>query len=112
MVKLYFFSLAVNVHIDVYSAETGITRFTELNRDLGWLYNKSENLSIDNLKSQFTHLLVEAESMDDKNLKPFEQSHQILDFVRSFKGIYFTHDKIPLPKIRWLPKIFILKKRN
>ena len=96
--------------MDNLSTQTGITRFLELNRYNGWSYNKSETLTLDDLAKEFTHLIIESEVIDDKKLEPFKESHQVIDFIRSYNGIYFTNDKIPMPRIRWSPKLFILKK--
>jgi hypothetical protein len=96
--------------LDNLSTQTGITRFLELNRNSGWLYNKSENLTQNDL-IKFSHLLIEADFSEDKKLEPFKYTHNIIDFIRSFNGIYFTNDPIPIPRIRWVPKLFILKKK-
>ena len=97
--------------MDNLSTQTGITRFLEKNRNHGWLYNKTEELTKNDLKNKFTHLLVEAEFVDDKKLEIFQETHRTIDFIRSYNGIYFSHSfKIPFPRIRWSPKIFILKK--
>ncbi len=102
----------MNVHIDVFSAETGVSRFLELNKNSGWLYDKTENLKpIDKLK--FSHLLIEADSEDDKRLDAFKKTHIIQHFVKGFDGIYYLptgNSPLPLPRIRKAPKIFILKK--
>jgi hypothetical protein len=107
------------VHIDVFSAQTGISKFLEINRassTSNWHYDKSENLlpaSRDML--QFTHLLIEADSETHSNLQPYNQTHTILSFVRAFNGIYLaptSYKKILWPKIKFKPKIFILKRKN
>ena len=99
--------------MDNLSTQTGITRFLELNRHRGWTYNKSETLTTTDLAQKFTHLLIEAEVADDKRLEMFKNTHRIVDFIRSYNGVYFSHSaKIPLPRIRWSPKIYILKKFN
>ena len=58
--------------MDNLSTQTGITRFLEKNRNHGWLYNKTEELTKNDLKNKFTHLLVEAEFVDDKKLEIFQ----------------------------------------
>ena len=107
-------NLDVNVHIDVYSAQTGVSRFLELNRDSGWIYDKTENLpnSSDGY-SNFTHLLVEAGSESDATLVPFKFTHQILAFIEGYDGLTmnkFNNIPIKLPTVRLTPKVFILKK--
>ena len=44
------------VHVDVYPAMTGITRFTYENEKFGWRYNRTEHLSDEDLQV-FTHLI-------------------------------------------------------
>ncbi len=104
---------AVNVHIDVYSAQTGITKFLELNRESGWLYDKTENLLPNSTHIlQFTHLLVEADSENDMRLKNLKFSHQILYTVKAFDRIAFEKISkfIYMPAIKLSTKIFVLKK--
>ena len=95
-----------------------MSKFLELNRDSGWLYDKTENLQANSSELiAFTHLLVEADSEQDPRLLPFKSSHRILDFVTGFSGIEYYNglassffSQIPNIKIRLNPKIFILKK--
>ncbi|CAF1252561.1 unnamed protein product [Adineta steineri] len=95
------------VHIDVYSAENGVSRFLEMKN---WIYNKTENLTIDDL-SQFDYLLVEATNDDDHRLIPYlSRGHQIIDFVRGFNGFYI-HRQFLL-RMRFTPKIYMLEKKK
>ena len=43
------------IHVDVYPAMTGITRFLYENEDKGWRYNRTEHLS-DTDMLVYTHL--------------------------------------------------------
>ena len=56
---------AVNVHIDVYAAQTGVSRFLQVND--GWTYNKTEDLDTETLAASFTHLLVESQDNETLN---------------------------------------------
>ncbi|CAF1339845.1 unnamed protein product [Rotaria sordida] len=95
------------VHIDVYSAENGISRFLEMK---SWTYNKTENLTIDEL-SHFDYLLVESTSDEDVHLNPYlSRNLQIIDFIRGFNGFYI--DKQLLLRMRYTPKIYILEKKK
>ncbi|CAF2861306.1 unnamed protein product [Rotaria sp. Silwood2] len=95
------------VHIDVYSAENGISRFLEMK---SWIYNKTENLTIDEL-SHFDYLLVESTSDEDIRLTPYlSRNLQIIDFVRGFNGFYI--DKQFLLRMRYIPKVYILGKNK
>ncbi|CAH1392684.1 unnamed protein product [Nezara viridula] len=99
----------VHVYIDNLPAQTGVSRFTEINKN--WIYNKTENLtpgSTDFLI--FSHLLLEAKSKYSPNLKPFSHSHEILDVVDGFSHIHFNYNSFPPFRIKSKPMIFILKK--
>lgn len=98
----------VHVYIDNLPAQTGVSRFTEINKH--WIYNKTENLasgSTDYLI--FSHLLLEAKSKYSPNLKPFTHSHEILDVVDGFSHIHFNYNSFPPFRIKSRPIIFILK---
>lgn len=72
-------------------------------------YNKTENLTITDLK-QFDYLLVESTSNEDPRLIPYLSSNfRILDSIRAFSG--FSFEKKFLLKIRLNPRIFILEKQ-
>ncbi|CAF1620376.1 unnamed protein product [Didymodactylos carnosus] len=104
--KLYHHKSNVTVHIDVYAAENGISRFLELKRADNWRYNKTEMLTIKEL-TQFDFLLVESNNEEDNRLKPYlTQGFHIINFIRGFNGFYI--DKNILLKMRWIPKIYIL----
>ncbi|CAF4997033.1 unnamed protein product [Rotaria socialis] len=95
------------VHIDVYSAENGISRFLETKP---WIYNKTENLTINEL-SNFDYLLVESTSDEDIRLSPYlSHNLQIIDFVRGFNGFYV--DKQYILRMRHPPKIYLLEKKK
>lgn len=97
----------------MFSAQTGISRFLEVNRKYGWIYDKSENVSPGSKDMlNFTHLLVEAESEQDPRLAYYKQSHRIQSFIRAFNGVYFSPANFPLLKIKTIPKVFILKRNN
>merc|ERR1711976_783576 len=72
----------VNLHIDVYSAQTGVSRFLHMNSK--WIYNKTEDLSNEDLKS-FTHLLVQ--SSNEATLEFLQETHEVLAEVEAFAGI-------------------------
>jgi len=72
-------------------------------------YNKTENLTIDELIN-FDYLLVESTNNDDIRLIPYlNQGLQIIDFIRGFNGFYI--DKQFLLRMHYTPKIYILEKK-
>jgi hypothetical protein len=73
-------------------------------------YNKTENLTVDAL-SHFDYLLVESTSDEDHRLIPYlSRNLQIIDFIRGFNGFYL--DKQFLLRMRYIPKIYLLEKKN
>lgn len=100
----------VHVHIDVLTAQTGVSRFTQTNNT--WVYSKQENLSIDNPEMlQFTHLLMEAKSKYSPNIKPYLKTHDILDSVDGFSHIAINYNILPPIRIKTRPIIFIMKRK-
>ena len=96
----------------MFSAQTGISRFLEINRNFGWLYDKNENVKYNSTEmlNNYTHLLVESESQDDPRLAYFKNTHKIIYFVKSFNGLFLSPSSFTF-KIKQIPKIFILKKK-
>ncbi|XP_024935668.1 probable Dol-P-Man:Man(7)GlcNAc(2)-PP-Dol alpha-1,6-mannosyltransferase isoform X2 [Cephus cinctus] len=100
----------VYVHIDVLTAQTGVSRFTQTNRS--WTYSKQENLTIDDPEMlKFTHLLMEAKSKYSPNIKPYLKTHDILDSVDGFSHIALNYNMIPPIRIKTKPTIFIMKRK-
>lgn len=105
--QLEHLSSPLNIHIDVYSAQTGVSRFLELSPY--WKYNKTEGLtkgSQDVL--EFSHLLVEAEDVE-KRLAYFK-THEILVSEEGFSGIDFAWNRVPPISIKTEPKVLVLRK--
>lgn len=101
----------VNVHIDVLSAQTGVSRFLELNRLSGWTYDKSENLVPGSRELlEFSHLLIEAESESDPRLTVYGSTHDILYHASAFDRIDFTPRSPYWLTFKFRPRIFILKR--
>lgn len=97
------------VHIDVLTAQTGVSRFTQGNPN--WRYSKAENLTSGSKEMMtFTHLLLEAKSKYSQNLKPYSRTHDILDSVEGFSHITFNYNTFPPIRIKTKPMIFILKR--
>ncbi|KAJ8046686.1 putative Dol-P-Man:Man(7)GlcNAc(2)-PP-Dol alpha-1,6-mannosyltransferase [Holothuria leucospilota] len=82
--------LGVHIHIDVETAQTGASRFGQLNEF--WIYNKTEGLLPGSDDMQvFTHLCVAGKSQNSPSLAPYREarSHAILTFAEGFAGIQF-----------------------
>lgn len=99
----------VHVHISNLAAQTGVTRFTQLNGH--WIYNKTENLNTEQLH-EFTHLLIEAKSKYSSNLKAYQHTHVILDSIESFSQVAVNYKLIPPVKIKTKPALFILERKD
>lgn len=100
----------VHVHIDVLTAQTGVSRFTQTNSS--WIYSKQENLTIDDPEMlQFTHLLIEGKSKYSQNIKPYLSTHNIIEFIDAFSHITLNYNMLPPIRIKTKPSIFILKRK-
>ncbi|KAK3866859.1 hypothetical protein Pcinc_027637 [Petrolisthes cinctipes] len=98
----------VYVHVDNFAAQTGVTRFTQLNDH--WRYNKTEHLRAGSLDMRsYSHLLLEAKSKYSYNLKHYTSSHEILASVDAFSHLSFNYHQFPPVKVRVKPALFILK---
>ncbi|XP_026734890.1 dol-P-Man:Man(7)GlcNAc(2)-PP-Dol alpha-1,6-mannosyltransferase [Trichoplusia ni] len=99
----------VHIHICNLAAQTGVTRYTQINDR--WMYSKNESLPPD-LLQDYTHLLIEAKSKYSSNLKSFAQTHDILDSIESFSQIAMNYRLMPPVKIKTKPAIFILERKD
>ncbi len=112
-------SYPVNLHIDVYSAQTGISRFTQLYDDADdakvqgqWSYNKTEDLSMTEL-ANFTHLLVGNIEENHDLIKELSNTHDILDEVQAFKGLSDISVKtFPPFKLSFSTAVYIFRKKG
>ncbi|XP_077258934.1 alg12 alpha-1,6-mannosyltransferase [Temnothorax americanus] len=101
----------VHVHIDVFTAQTGVSRFTQTNAS--WVYSKQENLTTDDPEMlQFTHLLMEARSKYSPNIKPYLRTHDIIDSIDGFSHITLNHNMLPPIRIKTKLSIFIMKRKS
>ncbi|KAJ8302187.1 hypothetical protein KUTeg_021174, partial [Tegillarca granosa] len=99
----------IHVHIDVATAQTGVTRFTQLNKK--WIYNKTENLEPGgSVMMSYTHLLLGASGEKDQNFIPYAKTHKILSKIEGFDSIKIDIKSFLPIKIEKTPKIFLLKK--
>lgn len=99
----------VHVHISNLAAQTGVTRFMQVNDK--WKYSKNESLTQDQLQ-EYTHLLVEAKSKYSLSVKAFADTHDVLDSIESFSHISLTYKVLPPIKIKTRPALFILQRKD
>ncbi|XP_047033738.1 dol-P-Man:Man(7)GlcNAc(2)-PP-Dol alpha-1,6-mannosyltransferase [Helicoverpa zea] len=99
----------VHVHICNLAAQTGVTRYTQINDR--WMYSKNESLPVE-LLQDYTHLLIEAKSKYSSNLKSFASTHSILDSVESFSQVAMNYKLMPPVKIKTKPALFILERKD
>ncbi|XP_023027637.2 alg12 alpha-1,6-mannosyltransferase [Leptinotarsa decemlineata] len=101
----------VRVHISNLAAQTGVSRFTQINSN--WTYCKKENLHPGDYELyRYTHLITEAKSKFSNALKPYSSTHDIIDTVEAFHQISFNYLTIPPVKIKTKPVLFILRRRS
>uniref|UniRef100_A0A182U469 Mannosyltransferase n=1 Tax=Anopheles melas TaxID=34690 RepID=A0A182U469_9DIPT len=76
----------VSVHIDNLSAQSGVSRFAQINSD--WTYSKLENLRPDDeMLHRFDYLLTEAQDKYSDKMRLLSQTHVIVEFVECFSSI-------------------------
>lgn len=99
-----------NIHIDVYSAQTGVSRFGELNPH--WRYNKTENLVAGGLTMHsFTHLLVEGKSMHSSSVVPYRETHELVTAVEGYSHVRLNYAAFPPVLVRTRPRVLVLRRR-
>lgn len=100
----------ITIHIDNLTAQSGVTRFTEINSN--WTYRKDENLKAgDEELHKFDYLLAEVKSKYSPEMRLLRQTHDKIEQVECFSniGVHYT-SFLPI-KIRTKPCIMILKKK-
>nr|CAG4648605.1 EOG090X04MD [Polyphemus pediculus] len=114
LVKLHQLESAdsnLTVHIDVLAAQTGVSRFGQLNSN--WRYDKTENLRPGSRELRmFSHLIVEAKNKHAFNMRPYAKTHDILTHIDGFSHIRSTYIHFPPIRIKYKPCLFILKHKN
>ncbi|KAL2102264.1 hypothetical protein ACEWY4_001432 [Coilia grayii] len=95
----------VSVHIDVLAAQTGVSRFLELNRN--WKYSKEEDVVPGDARMKsFSLILMEANSTQ---IALFRDSHQPVTFIQGYHNIKFHFFNFPPFSIKLDNKLVILE---
>lgn len=101
----------VTVHIDNLAAQSGVSRFSQINSD--WIYSKEEHLVPGNDRlHQFHYLLTEARDKYSDEMRLLSQTHDILEFVECFNSIGLQYKSVLPVKIKTKPCIFIMQRRD
>ncbi|XP_050067060.1 probable Dol-P-Man:Man(7)GlcNAc(2)-PP-Dol alpha-1,6-mannosyltransferase [Anopheles maculipalpis] len=100
----------ISVHIDNLSAQSGVSRFAQINSD--WTYSKLENLRPDDeMLLRFDYLLTEAQDKYSDKMRLLSQTHEIVEFVECFNSIGLQYRSVLPVKIKTKPCIFIMRRR-
>lgn len=76
-------------------------------------YNKTEGLLPAGPAMQsFTHLLIEGRNKRSSTIKPYIDSHEILDVIEGFSHLSFNYQMFPPIKMKTKPQVFILRKNS
>ncbi|OQR73632.1 putative Dol-P-Man:Man(7)GlcNAc(2)-PP-Dol alpha-1 [Tropilaelaps mercedesae] len=100
-----------SVHICNLAAQTGVSRFGELNHR--WVYDKTEGLSANELlRRNFSHLIIEGRSAQSSSYLPFKSYYDIIDAVPGYSGIKFDLLSFPPLMVRAKPKLLVLRRKS
>ncbi|EDW96718.1 probable Dol-P-Man:Man(7)GlcNAc(2)-PP-Dol alpha-1,6-mannosyltransferase [Drosophila yakuba] len=105
-------SYNVSVHISNLAAQSGVSRFMEINND--WTYSKDETMNYTQADlDAYTHLLVEAKNKQNTELwASLQNDFDTLEFVDCFNSIGIQYNSLLPVRIKTKPCIGILKKRQ
>jgi len=93
------------VHLDVYSCQTGISRFIQENEN--WKYDKSEDLNITQLQ-KYDFILTDV----DADLRSLEETHEVKFEIPAYSRLKLDFTVLPPLNINQKAAIFILGKKS
>lgn len=101
----------VSVHISNLAAQSGVSRFMEINNE--WTYSKDETMNYTQADLvAYTHLLVEAKNKQNTELwASLQNEFDTLEFIDCFNSIGIQYNSLLPVRIKTKPCIGILKKR-
>lgn len=100
----------VSIHIDNLTAQSGVTRFTEIYAN--WTYSKDEHLKAgDDALHQFDYLLTEVKNKYSPEMRFLQQTHEKLELIECFSNIGVHYTSLLPIKIRTKPCIMIMKRK-
>ncbi|GAB1299710.1 Dol-P-Man:Man(7)GlcNAc(2)-PP-Dol alpha-1,6-mannosyltransferase [Apodemus speciosus] len=96
----------VLLHIDVAAAQTGVSRFLQVNDD--WRYDKSEDVQLGAAGMlDYTHILMEAVP---EHLALFRDTHRVLASVEGTTGMSLNLMKLPPFDVNLQTKLVLLER--
>ena len=100
----------VSIHIDNLTAQSGVTRFTEIHAN--WTYSKNEHLKAgDEDLHKFDYLLTEVKNKYAPEMRLLQQTHEKIELIECFSNIGVHYTSLLPIKIRTKPCIMILKRK-
>jgi alpha-1,6-mannosyltransferase len=100
----------VSIHIDNLTAQSGVTRFTEIYAN--WTYSKDEHLKAgDEELHKFDYLLTEVKNKYSPEMRLLQQTHEKIELIECFSNIGVHYTSLLPIKIRTKPCIMILKRK-
>ncbi|TRY63051.1 hypothetical protein TCAL_00322 [Tigriopus californicus] len=93
------------VHMDVFSCQTGISRFLQ-GHDEHWVYSKTENVTEADL-AQFSFLIREVNECSSRLLASFK----IIGTVQQYDGISLNYQTWPPIHIKQKPAVYLLERQ-
>lgn len=100
----------VSVHICNLAAQSGISRFTEINKN--WTYSKDEYIKPGNpILHNFDYLLVEPKSRYLDEMQMLHETHDDVEFIDCFNSIGLQYQFLPV-KVKTRPCIGLMKKKS